>query len=95
MLEAELLYRLQAWSLGEPWEASYDKDAVLIFFFLTSLESAGSQIALGSPGMTDIAREETPVQTVRFSSLTVMFPGCSWVSPESGSLGWLTLGLLS
>lgn len=31
----------------------------LLFFFSPSLESAGSQLALGSPGITDIAKEET------------------------------------
>lgn len=45
--------------------------------------------------MTDIAKEETSLENVRFSRLTVMFPGSSWVSCESDRSGWLTLGLLS
>ena len=66
-----------------------------LIFFSPSLESAGSQLALGSPGMTDIAKEETFVQNVRASRLTMMFPGCSWVSSESGSSRQLALSLFS
>lgn len=77
--------KLSLWeSPGEVW---CDKDAVLIYFFLTSLESAEKQLALGSLWTTDIAKEETSVQSFRFSRFTVVFPGCSWLSPESDSSG--------
>lgn len=50
------------------------------------MENAGSQLALGS-----LAKEETFVQNVRAPRLTVMLPGCSWVSSDLGSSRWLAL----